>query len=105
MRMLNSNGNQAELADLVDVRLTGGVYRLLKFGRVDFNVLAEGLAGFGQVQAGFWRPVNDHQLSGLHLINNLLYGVTVGATFIVYICNSGSVEVEGKEGEDRIKYF
>lgn len=82
---------KAGLADLVDVCLTGGVYSLLQFGCVDFDVLAESLAGLGQVQAGFWRPMNDNQLSGLHLINNLLYGVTVRATFIVYICYSGSV--------------
>lgn len=90
-RLLNSNGNHAGLADLVDVCLTGGVYSLLQFGCVDFDVLAESLAGLGQVQAGFWRPVNDHQLSGLHLINNLLNGVTVRATFIVYVRYSGSV--------------
>lgn len=72
-------------ADLIDVCFTGGVYGLLQFGGVDFDVLAESLAGLGQVKAGFWRPVNDHQLPGLHLIDNLLDGVAIGTPFVIYI--------------------
>lgn len=72
-------------AYLVDVCFTGGVYGLLQFGCVDFDVLAESFAGLRQVKAGLWGPVNDHQLSGLHLINNLLDGVAVRTTFIIYV--------------------
>lgn len=95
-----SNEKQTEQAfteaDLVDVCFTGGVYGFLQFGCVDFDVLAESLAGLSQVEAGFWRPVNDHQLPGLHLINNLLDGVAIGATFVIYVSYPRSVE-EGSQ--------
>ncbi|KAF3850062.1 hypothetical protein F7725_019781 [Dissostichus mawsoni] len=74
-----------------------GVDGLLQFGRVHFDVLAEGFAGLCQVEAGLRRPANDHQLSGLHLINNLLDGVAIRATFVVYHLLSGVVdEVAGQ---------
>lgn len=79
-------------ADLVDVRFTGGVYSLLQFGGVHFDVLAESLAGFSQVKAGLWRPMHDHQLPGLHLINDLFDGVAIGATFVIYVHYPRSVE-------------
>lgn len=70
---------------LVDERLTGGVHRLLQLGCVDFDVLAEGLTGLGQVQTGLGWTMHDHQLSGLHLIDNLLDGVAVRAALVVYV--------------------
>lgn len=86
-------------ADLIDVCFTRGVHSLLQFGCVDFDVLAESLAGLSQVEAGLWRPVNDHQLPGLHLINNLLDGITIRATFIIYVRYPRSVAEGGGQDE------
>lgn len=41
-------------AHLVNVCLTGGINGFLQFGRVDFDVLAESLAGLSQILTGFW---------------------------------------------------
>lgn len=73
------------------MRLTGGVHSLLHFGCVDLDVLAESLAGLSQVEAGFWRPVNDHQLPGLHLIYNLFDGIAIGAALVIYVRHPRSV--------------
>lgn len=67
------------------MRLAGGVHRLVQLGRVHFDFLAEGLAGRGQVGAGLRRSVDDHQLPGLHLVDDLLDGVAVGAALVVNV--------------------
>lgn len=63
---------------LVDVGFAGSVHRLLQFGCIYFDIFpAEGLAGLGQVLTSFWRSVNNNQLPGLHLVYNLLDGVSI----------------------------
>ena len=69
--------------------LAGGVHRLLQLGRVHLDVLAGGAAGLGQVGAGVGRPVDDHQLPGLHLVDDLLDGVAVRAPLVVDVRHPG----------------
>lgn len=77
---------------LVNVCLTGGVHSLLQLGCVDLDVLGEGLAGLGQVQAGLGGAVHDHQLPWLHLVNDLLDGVAVRAALVVDVSHPGSAQ-------------
>jgi len=87
-----SRGTWRTPTHLVDVGLAGGVHRLLQLGRVHLDVLAEGAAGLGQVQAGLRRPVHDHQLPGLHLVDDLLDGVAVRAPLVVDVRHPGPAE-------------
>ena len=69
--------------------LAGGVHGLLQLGRVHLDVLAGGPAGLGQVGAGVRRPVDDHQLPGFHLVDDLLDGVAVRAPLVVDVRHPG----------------
>lgn len=77
---------------LVDVSLACGIDGLMQLGHVHFNIFAAKCAAtLGEVLAGLWWAMNNDQLSWLHLINDLFDGVPVRATFVVDVCNSGSV--------------
>lgn len=76
---------QVDQTDLIDVGLAGGIDSFLQFGCVDFDVFTESLAGLGQVQTGLRWPMDNHKLPGFHLIDDLLYGVAIRATFVVYV--------------------
>lgn len=70
---------------------TGGVHSLLKFRGVNFDVFTtESLTGLGQILTDLGWTVNDDQLSGFHLVYNLLNGVAVGTALIVDVCDSSS---------------
>lgn len=76
---------------LVDVCFAGCIHSLLQFGCIDFDIFTtKGLAGLGQVLTSFWRSMYNNQLPRLHLVYNLLNGVSIWTALVVYVSDSRS---------------